>query len=262
MLHPIPLDPFAGSGLSSISYWLHFVPNSLYLQPSSEDPWVGGPLYSNSQKVEVPLAGPVANDGLVQESESPPSCLQVGQTLLWHECSRARRSPDWGWDLTWNCTLASRLRFHYLAFPLPTGFSSAHFLDPLDRNPHLRVLALGNPISEKSKWTQSLLFFFNTIRVCEVSSVVRGSTHPPTHPSPAIPWKTQSQDRAFSPSSLCYQLPGANPTPCLDTCVCVISNNCYVSGAFLVCVIKHAVNSADQLSITWKWKGRTPNKGT
>lgn len=35
-------------------------------------------------------------------------------------------------------------------FPI-TGFSWAHFLDPLNMNPHLRGFALGNLVSNKSK---------------------------------------------------------------------------------------------------------------
>lgn len=126
---------------------------------------------------------------LVQESQNLFSHLQVGQTLQCHECSRAPVSSGWGWDLTWTCTLAWCLLFHYLAFPRPYRF----LLGTSPWSLELEFSSQGRLWGTRSQTGangRSLSCFLLLIRVCEVSSLVRGITHPLTYPpKPCHPLK-------------------------------------------------------------------------
>lgn len=134
------------------------------------------------------------------------------------------------------------------------GFSLARFLDYLNMNPHLRICSGEHRFKIRANEQSLSGFLYHNKGLWSFLSYQRLHHATPQPPRSTVP--CQSQERAFSTSCLTlplgYHLPGANPAPCLVKCVCVISNHCYVSGAFLVFVLKHTVNSSDQLSIKWK----------
>lgn len=150
-------------------------------------------------------------------------------TSRWSKLCIARNVPELQWVQTEARTPPENIPFlgiyssptwlsHFL-----TGFSSAQLLGYLNRSPHFRICSGELSLRQEQMNKVLLAFLYHNKGLWSIFRCQRLQHPTSPHLSPAIPWKTQHRDWAFStschPFSLNYHLPGENPTPCLS-CLC------------------------------------------